>query len=60
VAVKEFLTDEARGSDYHDSAKANLPEIREIARLKAYHESAEYKIAEAYRDVGKEPPAPHQ
>jgi len=52
-----ILTDEARGSYYHDFTKTNLPEIREMARLKTYHDSAEYKIAKAYRDVGKEPPA---
>lgn len=55
-----ILTDEHRGSGWHDFTKANLPEVREIARIMAYQDSAEYKIAKAYRDAGKELPAPHQ
>jgi hypothetical protein len=33
-----------------------LPELRALQRQAAYQDSAEYKIAEAYRAVGKTPP----
>jgi hypothetical protein len=33
-----------------------LPELRALQRQAAYHDSAEYKIAQAYKAVGKEPP----
>jgi hypothetical protein len=44
-------------SDYYNFDKANIvPEYVALQERAAYQDSTEYKLIQAYRDVGKEPP----
>ena len=46
-----------RGSGYYDFRKSRTnPELRDAMQRAAYMDTAEYRIAEAYRAVGLEPP----
>ena len=53
-----ILTPDKPQPPVHNFMKTQaLPELREIQRKATYADSAEFKIKEAYKAVGKEPPA---
>jgi hypothetical protein len=55
---KGILTpDHPRPPTYSFNRTQMLPELVALQKQSSYQDSAEYKIAEAYRAVGKEPPA---